>query len=80
MVSYWDKITAINSKQQSKGIKEYGQTLEDNKELTVTETLTMLEEELVDALNYIEKVKDLLQSNETLTGDLLKLFTDYLRY
>ena len=80
MVSYWDKITAINSKQQSKGIKEYGQTLEDNKELTVTETLTMLEEELVDALNYIEKIKDLLQSNETLTGDLLKLFANYLRY
>lgn len=80
MVSYWDKITAINSKQQSKGIKEYGQTLEDNKELTVSETLTMLEEELVDALNYIEKVKDLLQSNETLTGDLLKLFANYLRY
>ena len=80
MVSYWDKITAINSKQKSKGIKEYGQTLEDNKELTVTETLTMLEEELVDALNYIEKIKDLLQSNETLTGDLLKLFANYLRY
>ena len=80
MVSYWDKITAINSKQQSKGIKEYGQTLEENKELSVSETLTMLEEELVDALNYIEKVKDLLQSNETLTGDLLKLFANYLRY
>ena len=80
MVSYWDKITAINSKQQSKGIKEYGQTLEENKELSVSETLTMLEEELVDALNYIERVKDLLQSNETLTGDLLKLFANYLRY
>lgn len=80
MVTYWDKITAINSKQQSKGIKEYGQTLEDNKELTVTETLTMLEEELIDALNYIEKVKDLLQSDETLTGELLKLFCQYLRY
>ena len=80
MVSYWDKITAINSKQQTKGIKEYGQTLEDNKELTVTETLTMLEEELIDALNYIEKVKDLLQSDETLTSDLLKLFANYLRY
>ena len=80
MVSYWDKITAINSKQQSKGIKEYGQTLEENKELSVSETLTMLGEELVDALNYIERVKDLLQSNETLTGDLLKLFANYLRY
>ena len=80
MVSYWDKITAINSKQKSKGIKEYGQTLEDNKELTVSETLTMLEEELIDALNYIEKVKDLLQSDETLTSDLLKLFANYLRY
>ena len=80
MSTYWKEITRINEKQQRKGLHEYGQTLEENKELTVVETLTMLEEELVDALNYIEKIKDLLQSNETLTGDLLKLFANYLRY
>lgn len=80
MLTYWKNISEINEKQRTKGIKEYGQTLEENKELSVVETLTMLEEELVDALNYIEKVKDLLQSNETLTGELLKLFCQYLRY
>ena len=80
MHTYWENISEINDKQRTKGIKEYGQTLEENKELSVVETLTMLEEELVDALNYIEKVKDLLQSNETPTGELLKLFCQYLRY
>ena len=80
MDNFFFFFTQINNKQRAKGIREYGQSLEENKELNVVETLTMLEEELVDALNYIEKVKDLLQSNETLTGDLLKLFTNYLRY
>ena len=80
MDNFWNRITQINNKQRAKGIREYGQTLEENDDLTVVETLTMIEEELVDALNYIEKVKELLQSNETLTGDLLKLFVNYLRY
>ena len=80
MENYWNRITHINNEQRAKGICEYGQTLEENRDLSVIDTLTMLEEELVDALNYIEKVKDLLQSNETLTGDLLKLFANYLRY
>ena len=80
MDNFWNRVTQINNKQRAKGIREYGQTLEENDDLSVIDTLTMLEEELVDALNYIEKIKDLLQSNETLTGDLLKLFANYLRY
>ena len=80
MENYWNRITQINNKQRAKGNREYGQTLEENDDLSVIDTLTMLEEELVDALNYIEKIKDLLQSNETLTGDLLKLFANYLHY
>ena len=80
MSKYWDEITRINEKQRKKGLNEYGQTLEDNKELTTVETLEMLEEEMVDALNYIEKLKELLKSDKTETSDLLKLLSQYLRY
>lgn len=80
MSKYWEEISRINEKQRRKGLNEYGQTLEDNKDLTTVETLEMLEEEMVDALNYIEKLKELLKSDETETSDLLKLISQYLRY
>lgn len=55
---YWANITRIFKKQQEKGIKTYGQILEDNADLTAAETLVMLQEELIDALMYIEKLKE----------------------
>lgn len=54
---YWDNIQDIADKQRAKGIKTYGQGLEDNTELDIEETLTYLQEELIDALMYIEHVK-----------------------
>lgn len=39
------------------GIKKYGTTLKDN---TTDDFLTHLQEELMDACNYVEKMKDLL--------------------
>ena len=59
---YWRNITAIKKRQTEKGLRNYGQRLEDNTELSVTETLTYLEEELVDALMYIEHVKNKLRA------------------
>ena len=54
---YWDNIQTIAEAQRAKGIKTYGQGLEDNTELDIEETLTYLQEELIDALMYIEHVK-----------------------
>lgn len=58
--SYWSNVTDINDRQEEKGIHTYGQRIEDNDDVKIGERLTMLEEELVDALKYIEWVKDWL--------------------
>ena len=39
---YWARISAIKDKQTSKGVEEYGQTLEENTSITPIERLTML--------------------------------------
>ena len=57
---YWDNICTMQEKQTAKGLATYGQTLEENTELSMTERLTYLEEELIDALMYIEHIKVLL--------------------
>ena len=54
---YWERITAIANRQREKGICEYGQGLEANPADIVTR-LNYLEEELIDALMYIEWAKD----------------------
>lgn len=56
-ISYWDNITKIYKKQAEKGIKEYRMKLEENAGLTASQRLTLLEEELVDALVYLEHLK-----------------------
>ena len=54
---YWASIEAIADRQRQKGIDTYGQGLEENPADMVTR-LTYLEEELIDALMYIEWAKD----------------------
>lgn len=54
---YWDNICKIAEKQRQKGLDTYGQGLEDNKELSFNERIEYLEEELVDALMYLEHLK-----------------------
>jgi len=56
-MNYWDNITDIYNKQREKGLAEYGQTLEDNTALSPVERITMAQEELVDALVYLEHIK-----------------------
>ena len=43
-------------KQRAKGMKTYGKGLEDNP-LSIIDRLEYLEEELIDALMYIEHIK-----------------------
>lgn len=58
---YWKNISAIKDAQTAKGVNEYGQTLEENTDLAPIERLTMLEEELIDGLMYIEHLKESLR-------------------
>ena len=54
---YWQNIQDIADRQRQKGIDTYGQGLEENPADMATR-LTYLEEELIDALMYIEWAKD----------------------
>ena len=54
---YWENIEAISARQRKKGIDTYGQGLEANP-ADIMIRMTYLEEELVDALMYIEWAKD----------------------
>lgn len=59
---YWERICKLQDKQREKGIKTYGQGLEDNHE-PVIKRIQHIEEELVDALMYLEWLKDALGGN-----------------
>ena len=54
---YWDNICKIAEQQRQKGLTEYGQGLEDNTELSTDERIKMVEEEMVDALMYLEHLR-----------------------
>jgi hypothetical protein len=60
---YWENICRLAERQRDKGIKTYGHGLE-NCHLSEVETLEYLEEELVDALMYIEHVKSKLAADD----------------
>ena len=53
---YWERIEALAARQRAKGMETYGQGLEMNY-ATIVERLNHLEEELIDALYYIEWIK-----------------------
>lgn len=57
---YWNNITEIAKKQRAKGIETYGKGLEANDKPTV-ERITYIEEELVDALMYLEWLKEKIE-------------------
>lgn len=57
MQDYWKNITALKEKQTEKGLKEYGQVLEENQSIPTLSRITMIEEEMVDALMYLEHLK-----------------------
>lgn len=59
---YWEKICTLAEKQRAKGLRTYGKGLEDNP-LSIEERLTYLEEELIDALMYIEHIRAYLAGN-----------------
>lgn len=64
MPDYWKNITDLKEKQTEKGLKEYGQVLEENQSIPTLTRITMVEEEMVDALMYLEHLKAVLSERE----------------
>ena len=56
IISYKEQIVSKMEQQQQKGLEKYGQHLEEN-DLTIEQKLNHLEEELIDALFYIQHLK-----------------------
>jgi hypothetical protein len=54
---YWDNISKIADKQRKKGLRDYGQGLEVNP-APILDRIQHIEEELVDALMYLEWLKE----------------------
>ena len=55
---YWKNICEIQERQTQKGLSKYGQVLEENTSMTTAERIVYLQEELVDALMYLEHLKE----------------------
>jgi tRNA A37 threonylcarbamoyladenosine biosynthesis protein TsaE len=58
-----DSVIAKYQERSQIGIKKYGTTLEKNN-LTLIEWLNHLQEEMMDATLYIEKLKSLIKEKE----------------
>ena len=56
-VEYWSNISALNERQTAKGIEKYGERLEDNTTLSREQRIEHVQEELIDALKYLEHLK-----------------------
>ena len=59
---YWKRIEGLSNAQRAKGMKTYGKGLEMNSE-AISKRLTYIEEELIDALMYIEHCKEYLNGS-----------------
>lgn len=57
---YWERIQVISATQRAKGMSVYGQGLEDNP-APIYDRLIAIEEELIDALMYLEWLKEKLE-------------------
>ena len=54
---YWENITRLAERQREKGIRTYGCGIENNPLHPLTR-IEYLEEELIDALMYLEWIKE----------------------
>ena len=61
---YWERITQMADKQREKGISTYGQGLEQNITPDALKRIEYIQEELIDALMYMEWLKEKLGSEK----------------
>lgn len=64
-VSYWDRISEINRRQEEKGKGKYGQPLENNTTLTTAQRIEHAQEEAIDLLKYLEHLKQTVDDGIT---------------
>lgn len=60
MSIYRENIIKMMDKQMAKGKHEYGMLLEENSKLSDEECITYAQEEAIDLLFYLEKIKEIL--------------------
>lgn len=60
---YWERITKLSDRQREKGISTYGQGLEQFTTPNALQRIEYIEEELIDALMYLEWLKDILKGD-----------------
>ena len=65
MNQYSKNIVRLLRKQNAKGLKKYGVTLEANKTLSTIQRIEHLQEELIDGLQYCEHLKASYKDNLT---------------
>ena len=60
---YWGRITQMADRQREKGISTYGQGLEQFTTPDALKRIDYIQEELIDALMYLEWLKDILKGD-----------------
>lgn len=60
--NYWNNLKNIAEYQMQKGLANYGQTLEENTQMDFFSRIRAIEEELIDALFYLEHLKEELKN------------------
>ena len=63
-----ERVVSLFRSRSQRGIEKYGTTLESN-ELSNREWLQHLQEELMDAALYVEKIKSIIDEQESRTTD-----------
>lgn len=63
MNPYWERITQMSDRQREKGIRTYGQGLEQFTTPDALERIEYIQEELIDALMYLEWLKEKLKGD-----------------
>lgn len=63
-----ERVVSLFRSRSQRGIQKYGTTLDKN-ELSNREWLQHLQEELMDAALYVEKIKSIIDEQESRTTD-----------
>ncbi len=63
-----ERVVSLFRSRSQRGIEKYGTTLDKN-ELSNREWLQHLQEELMDAALYVEKIKSIIDEQESRTTD-----------
>ena len=63
-----ERVVSLFRSRSERGIQKYGTTLDKN-ELSNRELLQHLQEELMDAALYVEKIKSIIDEQESRTTD-----------